>query len=101
MMQNPTAWQKARDEAHAAMEKGLLQDRVVSYQDSRTLPYLEACIYESMRMFGPGPFQLSRVAPKGGVTIDSQHFPEGTILSINPQFVPPNFYKGIYSSKLI
>ncbi|KAH8594968.1 cytochrome P450 [Bisporella sp. PMI_857] len=85
MIQHQDDWQRAKGEIEIAMARGRCQGRVISYTDSRKLPFIEACIYESMRMFGPGPFQLSRVAPKGGLTIGKTHFPKGTILSINPQ----------------
>ncbi|EFY94948.2 cytochrome P450 [Metarhizium robertsii] len=85
MMKHPNVWQRAKNETKTAISLGRLRDRIVSYRDSRKLPYLEACVYESLRMFGPTPFQLSRVAPKGGINIGSMYFPEGTVLSINPQ----------------
>jgi cytochrome P450 len=85
MIQYPDVWKRAAAEIRSEVNKGRMRDRVVTYEDSRKLPFLEACIYESLRMFGPGPFQLSRVAPPGGITIGPEHFPAGTVLSINPQ----------------
>lgn len=85
MIRHQDIWERAKDEIKAAMAEGRCQGRVVTYDDSRKLTFLEACVYESVRLFGPGPFQLSRVAPKDGLTIGTHHFPAGTILSINPQ----------------
>ncbi|KAG8159739.1 hypothetical protein KVR01_010376 [Diaporthe batatas] len=85
MSKNQNSWQRAKDEVKTAMREGHCLDQVISYDDARKLPFLEACIYESLRMFGPGPFQLPRVAPKDGITIGSKYFPAGTVLSINPQ----------------
>ncbi len=87
MIRHPQSWQRAKDEITAAQGKGRCHGRVVSYEDATRLPYSEACIYEATRMFGPGPFGFPRVAPKGGITIGTRHFPEGTTLSINPQSV--------------
>lgn len=85
MIKDQDIWQRAKDEVKIAMKEGRCLDRVIKYDDARKLPFLETCIYESFRMFGPGPFQLSRVAPKGGITIGPQYFPAGTVVSINPQ----------------
>lgn len=87
MIRHQDIWKRAKDEIKVAMTEGRCRDRVVTYDDARKLPFLEACVYESVRMFGPGPFQLSRVAPKQGINIGPNHFPAGTVLSINPQLV--------------
>lgn len=85
MIRHPTAWQRARAEIDAARESdGLCADRVVSFDHAQKLPYLQACIKEALRVFGPVPMGLPRVAPKGGLTIGDRHFPAGTTLSINP-----------------
>jgi len=87
MIQNPASWQRARDEVNAAQARSLYQDRVVSFKVGQNLPYLQACIKEAMRLFGPTGMGLPRVAPKGGLTIGNRHFPEGTILSVHSQYV--------------
>ncbi|KAK7915176.1 hypothetical protein PG985_012879 [Apiospora marii] len=85
MIRHQDAWHRAKGEVEASVADGRCRGRVVAYDDARKLPFVKACIYESLRMFGPGPFQLPRIAPKGGITIGSRHFPAGTVLSINPQ----------------
>ncbi|KAK8126888.1 uncharacterized protein PG998_002647 [Apiospora kogelbergensis] len=59
-------------------------DRVVSYADAQGLRFLQACIKESLRLFGPVTMGFPRVAPAGGITIGEQTFPEGTTLSVHP-----------------
>jgi len=44
---------------------------------------VQACVKEALRIFGPVPMGLPRVAPKGGLTIGDRIIPEGTIVSIN------------------
>ncbi|KAK8043747.1 hypothetical protein PG994_012585 [Apiospora phragmitis] len=61
-----------------------LEDRVISYADAQGLRFLQACIKESLRLFGPVTMGFPRVAPKGGITIGEQTFPEGTTLSVHP-----------------
>ncbi|KAB5580586.1 cytochrome P450 [Coniochaeta sp. 2T2.1] len=84
MIRQPTVWQRARAEIDAARMEGLCEDRVVLFDHAQKLPYLQACIKEAMRVFGPVPMGLPRVAPRGGVTVGDRTFPAGTILSINP-----------------
>ncbi|KAL1961169.1 hypothetical protein VTO42DRAFT_3114 [Malbranchea cinnamomea] len=79
MIRHPNAWQRARAEIDAAG----IQDRVVSYADSQKLPFLQACIKEALRVFGPAPMGLPRIAPKGGLTIGDRTIPEGTIVSVS------------------
>jgi cytochrome P450 len=90
MIRHPTAWQRARAEIDAAAaERGecLATDRVVRFDHAQNLPYLQACIKEAIRVFGPVPMGLPRVAPAEGITIGGRTFPAGTILSINPWVV--------------
>ncbi|KAH8898076.1 cytochrome P450 [Thozetella sp. PMI_491] len=87
VMRHPTAWDRARDEIDAAVAQGLCQDGVVSFAEAQKLPYFQACIKESLRMFPPVPMGLPRVATKGGVTIGGRTFAEGTILSVSPSVV--------------
>ncbi|KAJ4406658.1 hypothetical protein N0V85_004476 [Neurospora sp. IMI 360204] len=85
MNRHPNAWERARGEiGEAQRTQGLCRDRVVKFADAQKLPFLQACIKEALRVFGPVSMTLPRLAPPGGLTIGSKHFPEGTILSINP-----------------
>ncbi|KAF7535376.1 hypothetical protein G7054_g5423 [Neopestalotiopsis clavispora] len=83
MLRNRNSWLRARQEIVAAQAQGRCRDRVVSFDDAQKLPFLQACIKEALRMFGPTPMGLPRVAPKGGITIGGRHFAEGTTLSIH------------------
>ncbi|KAK8875135.1 hypothetical protein PGQ11_005649 [Apiospora arundinis] len=68
-------------------DAGLLgggRDRVVSYADAQGLRFMQACIKEALRLFGPVTMGFPRLAPKGGITIGDQTFPEGTTLSVHP-----------------
>lgn len=84
MMRHPEAWQRARKEIRDVQAEGRCLDRVVSFGDAQRLPYLEACIKEAMRVFGPNGMGLQRVAPEEGLQIGDCTFPAGTILSIHP-----------------
>jgi len=82
-IRHPTAWRRARAEIGAAVGCGRCADRVVRFDHAQRLPYLQACIKEAMRVFGPVPMGLPRVAPRGGITTGDRTFPAGTVLSVN------------------
>jgi len=83
MIRQPSCWQRAQDEVKKAMEEGRCQDRVISYADAQQLPYIQACIKEALRVFGPPGMGFPRVAGKGGVTVGTRVFPKGTVLSVH------------------
>lgn len=80
----PGAWQKAQAEIDEAQKEGHCRDPVVSYDDAQKLPFMQACIKESLRIFTPVPMTLPRVAPPEGITIGDEHFAAGTIISVSP-----------------
>ncbi|KAH8666925.1 cytochrome P450 [Xylariales sp. PMI_506] len=84
MIRHPSAWQTVRNEIDEARKSGRCYDRVISYADAQSLAYLQACIKESLRIFGPVPMGLGRIVPKGGLTIGDRTIPAGFIVSVNP-----------------
>jgi cytochrome P450 len=84
MIRDPAAWQRCRDEVTKAQAEGKCNTKVVAFEDARELPYLQACIKESLRLFGPLGTGLPRIAPKGGTKLGHRVFPEGTSLAIHP-----------------
>ncbi|KAJ1770088.1 hypothetical protein EV179_002690 [Coemansia sp. RSA 487] len=59
-------------------------DHVITYNECREkLPFLEACIFESLRLEPVTGGILARVSPKGGVTIKGHFIPEGTSIMVN------------------
>ncbi|KAI4688330.1 hypothetical protein J4E81_007926, partial [Alternaria sp. BMP 2799] len=87
MIRHENAWERAHGEVVKAVEKGLCGDRVVSYADTQQLVFVQACVKEALRIFGPVPMGLPRIAPKGGLTFGGRTIPENTIVSINPWVV--------------
>ncbi|KAK4442996.1 Pisatin demethylase [Podospora aff. communis PSN243] len=84
-MRHPAAWKRCRVEVlQSQREHGRCKGKVVSFADAQTLPYLQACIKESLRLFGPLGTGLPRVVGEGGTKIGERVFPAGTTLSIHP-----------------
>ncbi|KAK8007096.1 hypothetical protein PG989_001086 [Apiospora arundinis] len=79
MIRCPEAWDRLRQE----IDDAGLMDGVVSYTDASQLPYLQACIKETLRIFHPVPMGTPRIVPKGGVEIGGHYFPAGVTLSLN------------------
>jgi len=58
------------------------------------LPYLNAVVYESLRLGTPLP-GLPRVVPKSGLVVEGSFIPAGTIVGVSPyvqEISPKNFY---------
>lgn len=50
----------------------------MTFAATAQVPFLNAVIEESLRLYPPFVTSLSRVAPKGGGMVDGWHVPEGT-----------------------
>lgn len=74
MLTERIAWTQLRDEIDQAIkERG--SDKMLSYQDTQKLPYLQACIKEGLRMHPATGLPLVRVVPEGGARIAGRYFP--------------------------
>lgn len=60
------------------------------YQEAAKLPYLNACINESLRLNPVIGMTLPRTVPPGGMMIGDQHVPGGTTVGVNPRVVHRN-----------
>ncbi|KHN98028.1 Cytochrome P450 [Metarhizium album ARSEF 1941] len=49
-----------------------------------SLPYLDACVLEALRVHPPFALPFERVVPEGGVTVLGHFLPAGTIVGANP-----------------
>lgn len=83
MIRRPDLWERVRNEIDEAGLSDPGMKKVIPYAETQKLPLLQACIKEALRVFGPAPMGLPRVAGKAGVTIGDRTFPEGTTLSVS------------------
>ncbi len=76
----PGVLQKLQRELDGAIRQGR---EVPSYEMVKELPYLWACINETMRIHSTSSLGLPRLVPPGaGISILNHHFPAGTVLSV-------------------
>ncbi|KIA75574.1 benzoate 4-monooxygenase cytochrome P450 [Aspergillus ustus] len=65
LVKNPRCLSKLREE----VSKAIAGDQIAPYSKVKSLPYLKACIDESLRLSPPLPRGLERVTPPEGATI--------------------------------
>ncbi|KAK3196687.1 hypothetical protein K4F52_000031 [Lecanicillium sp. MT-2017a] len=80
LLRTPRAMKLLREELDAALEG---EDRVAPYDKVKHLPYLRACLDESLRLFPPTPHGLPRKTPAEGLSIMGQYVPGNTTVSIS------------------
>jgi len=86
LLRNPRCYEKLMQELNDAVQEGKIQNRpsgLVSWSESQTLPYLDACIKESFRVHPSAGLPLERVVPPQGMDIDGHFIPGGTIVGVS------------------
>ena len=86
LLQNPAAKQRLLDEIQSARSQGKLSDPV-QLAEADDMPYLQACLYEALRLHPAVGMSLPRVVPNGGTTVNGVYIPAGTIIGANPWVV--------------
>ncbi|PYI11789.1 cytochrome P450 family protein [Aspergillus sclerotiicarbonarius CBS 121057] len=77
---------KLRDEIEDRKCQGRLSDPV-RLEEANDMPYLQACMYEALRLHPAVGMNLPRVVPKEGIVIDGCFLPGGTTVGVNPWVV--------------
>ncbi|KAI8323833.1 cytochrome P450 [Martensiomyces pterosporus] len=76
----PEHYRRATEEARSRFGAGHL----ITFSEAKArLPFVEACIYESMRLAPVTGGQISRMVPEGGATIAGHFLPGGTQINVN------------------
>jgi len=86
LLRNPTAKQRLLDEIDFARSQGKLSDPLL-LSEANDMPYLQACLYEALRLHPAVGMSLPRVVPEGGTTVNGVYIPAGTIIGTNPWVV--------------
>ena len=83
LIRNPAVAHKLQAEIDAACSAGALESPIPTYQSAAKLPYLNACISESLRLSPAIANIFFREVPTGGSTILGHFVPEGTFVGVN------------------
>ncbi|EUC35669.1 hypothetical protein COCCADRAFT_90374 [Bipolaris zeicola 26-R-13] len=81
--------QKLIEEVRSISQEGLNSDGIPTVETSDKLPYVNAVIKETLRLYAPLPASEPREAPTATV-IDGHHIPSGTTVSISPYILHRN-----------
>ncbi|RDW78670.1 cytochrome P450 [Aspergillus mulundensis] len=84
LLKNPQCMQKLREEINEVLGK---DDIVAPYSKVKHLPYLKACLDESLRMLPPVIFGLPRRTPPEGTTILGDYVAGDTSVSMSAYVV--------------
>ena len=82
LLKNPESMARLRTELDTATI-GDGSSEFVTWKESQTLPYLDACIKEASRLHPPIAFPLERTVPTEGATVGGQQLPGGTLVAMS------------------
>ncbi|KAI1812681.1 cytochrome P450 [Poronia punctata] len=82
IISTPRVYHNLRDEMRAAIGKGKVSSPITS-AEARELPYLQAVIYEGLRIRPVTTHPFPKEVPPGGDTIHGHFVPGGTAISTN------------------
>ena len=84
LLQNPLALKRLRDEIDEAYSRGEISTGVPKYSETQKLPWLDACISESLRLSPSISGIFPRAVPQDGDEVLPGHFiPGGVSVGIN------------------
>ncbi|KAJ2016782.1 hypothetical protein GGI13_001404 [Coemansia sp. RSA 455] len=76
----PEVYRKVTAEVRTAFPR----HHTITYAEGKArLPYLEACIFESMRVRPVSGVPMPRIVPEGGATFQGHFLPAGTMIGVN------------------
>jgi cytochrome P450 len=89
LLKNPDAKRALIDEINGRRKEGKLSDPV-KLSEADDMPYLQAVMYEALRLHPAVGMSLPRVTPAGGYTVDNTYIPAGSVIGCNPWVVHRN-----------
>ncbi|CAN8102785.1 unnamed protein product [Discula destructiva] len=80
LMTNPRVYSKLKATVRDAVRDGTISNPI-KQEEAKKIPYLQAVIYEGLRMRPPAPVMLGKVVPAEGDTFNGQVIPGGTVIA--------------------
>lgn len=82
LLSSPQAYRKLQDEITASVQEGRISSPITN-AEAKQLPYLQAVIYEGLRMVPPAITGFPKKVPTGGDTLCGRFVPAGTDIFVN------------------
>jgi Cytochrome P450 len=82
LLSTPSAFAFLKKEVDDGIAAGTIS-APVAYAEAQSMPYLQACIREGLRLYPPSTGMIFKEVPKGGDTVHGYYLPEGTQLGSN------------------
>lgn len=83
LLKNPAAKRRLVGEIDARRKEGKLSDPA-KLAEADSMPYLQAVMYEALRLHPAVGMSLPRVVPEGGFEVAGNYIPSGTTIGANP-----------------
>ena len=80
LLKNPACMKKLRQEIDETLDE---DEEIAPYEKVKYLPYLRACLDESLRIFPPISHGLTRQVPAEGSEIAGEYIPGGTTVAVS------------------
>ncbi|OAP60194.1 hypothetical protein AYL99_05196 [Fonsecaea erecta] len=82
LLTSPHAHKRFLDELHERHKAGLISE-LARFDEAEAWPYLQAVMYEALRLHPPFAINLPRVVPSGGLVVGETFLPPGTVVGSN------------------
>ncbi|KAK1823561.1 hypothetical protein LTR12_001972 [Friedmanniomyces endolithicus] len=89
LLKNPQCKNKLIEEIDECRAQGKLSDSV-KLSEAEKMPYLQAVMYEALRLHPAVGMSLPREVPIGGATIAGRYLPAGSVVGANPWVIHRN-----------
>lgn len=77
LLKNPEYKRRLLEEIDSMTHDDGTISSIVTLEQSKTMPYLQAVMHEALRLHPAVGMNLPRVTPKGGIVIDEHFIPQG------------------------